>query len=306
MRYVRMLGLGLIAALALCAVASASASAKLPEWGKCVKVPVEANGKLISKGKYANSNCTEKLKGGEYEWLKGTTNTADTEFTAVQTSEKAELETTEGIKVECTSTVAHGSLSGTKEVSGVGVTFEGCKLPLLSFTCEGFFEEQYPNKYIYKEGEIITRGLRGVLGYVSGKGSTEPSVGLALLPEEKNGLFAEFVCGTENSGVGVLVVRVGAKEKKGGGDSIISPIGPVNTMGTVLTQTYAEKTITNEAGETEVERGHQNPESFENGKKDVLESETGDGFGTLGWAQSGQIETLNTSLNSGEELEIKA
>ncbi len=305
MRHVRMLGVCLVAVCAIAALASASASAALPEWGKCVKVPVEVKGKVKTKGKYTNANCTEKGTG-EYEFLKGTEGTAGTEFTAVQTSEKAELETTEGIKVECTSTVAHGSLSGTKEVSGVEVTFEGCKLPLLSFTCEGFFEEHYPNKYIYNEGEIITRRLKGGLGYVSGKGSTEPSVGLALLPEEKNGLFAEFVCGTENSGVGVLVVRVGAKEKKGGGDSIISPIGPVNTMGTVLTQTYSEKTITNEAGETEVERGHQNPESFENGKKDVLESETGDGFGTLGWAQSGQIETLNTSLNSGEELEIKA
>ncbi len=306
MKRVQMLGLGLIAALALSAVVAASASAAPPEWGKCVKVPVEQKEKLITKGKYADSNCTEKT-GGEYEFLKGTTGTADTAFTARQTSEKAELETSQGVSVECTSTVATGFLSGSKEVSNVSVTFEGCRLPLLSFVCESFFRNEFPNKYVYNEGEIVTRGLKGSLGYISGKGGSEPSVGLSLVPEEKQGLFAEFVCGTENSGVGVLVVRVGAKEKKGGGDSIISPIEPVNKMGTTLTQRYAEKEIENpETGEHERERGHQEPENFENKKKDVLESEASDGFGTLGWAQAGQIETLETSLNSGEELEIKA
>jgi hypothetical protein len=304
-RYVRTLGVCLIAVCAITALSSASASAALPEWGKCVKVPVEVKGKVKTKGKYADPNCTEKT-GGEYEFLKGTEGTAATAFTARQTSEKAELETSQGVSVECTSTVATGNISGTKEVSSVEVTFEGCRLPLLTFTCESYFEEQYPNKYIYNEGEIVTRGLKGFLGYISGEGMESPSVGLALVPEEKHGLFAEFVCGSEKSGVGVLVIRVGAKEKKGGGDSIISPIEPVNEMGTVLTQTYSEKEIENGSGELERERGHQNPENFEGKKKDVLESEASDGFGTLGWAQAGQIETLETSLNSGEELEIKA
>lgn len=306
MRYIRTLGFCLIVAFAISVLASATASASLPEWGKCVKVPVEVNGKLKTKGKYADANCTEKT-GGEYEFLKGTSGTPNTAFTAIQTTEKAVLETAIGIDVECDSTVATGSISGTKEVTGVSVTFKGCRLPLLSFTCESFFRNEFPNKYVYNEGEIVTRGLKGTLGYISGAGGPTPSVGLSLTAEEKKGLFAEFVCGTENSGVGVLIVRVGAKENKGGGDSIISPIGPINEMGTTLTQTYSVKKIENpETGELENEKGHQEPESFENKKRDVLESETSDGFATLGWTQSGQIENLETKLNSGEELEIKA
>jgi len=306
MKRIRILGLAIVAAVAVVALTAASASAILPEWGKCVKTPVEIKGKLHKTGKYADANCTEKT-GGEYEFVKGTSELPSTAFTAVQTSAKAELQTTQGVSVDCESTVATGNLSGTKEVSGVSVTFKGCKLSLLSFTCESAFENKPPNKYVYNEGEIVTRGLKGKLGYISGKGTSTPSVGLSLTPEEKKGLFAEFVCGTENSGVGILVIRVGAKEIKGGGDSIISPIAPANTMGTTLTQTYTEKQIENpETHEFSNEQGHQEPENFENGRKDVLESEASDGYGSLGWAQAGQIETLNTSLNSGEELEIKA
>jgi hypothetical protein len=309
-RQVRMLGLCLVAVCAIAALASASASAALPEWGKCVKVPVEVKGKVKTKGKYTNANCTEK-GAGEYEFLKGTEGTAATEFTASQTSEKAELETSQGIAVTCESTVAHGFITGTKEVSSVQVTFTGCELGVLNFSCEGSFESFQRGKqfgFEYKEGEIFTRGLKGSLGYIAGKGTSEPEVGLALVPEEKGGLFAEFGCGAKDQfGQNpVLIIRVGAKEKNGGGDSIISPISPVNTMGTVLTQTYSEKEVENENGELHREQGHQNPESFEGKKRDVLESEASDAFGTLGWAQAGQVETLNTSLNSGEELEIKA
>ena len=306
MRRVRMLGVCLVAACAIGAlVATTSATAALPEWGKCVKVPVEVNGKLKTKGKYTNANCTEKGTG-EYEFLKGASAVGNPEFTAVQTSEKAFLQTAQNISVECTSTVATGHLSGTKEVSDVEVTFKGCKLPELRFGCESFFSQNEEGVYLYNEGEIVTRGLKGTLGYISGQGEATPDVGLSLTPEEKKGFFAQFVCGSEGSGVGVIVVRVGTKEKKGGGDSIISPIAPVNQMGTVLTQTYSEKQIEVGPGEFENEAGHQEPENFENKKKDVLESEASSGFGTLGWTQAGQVETLNTSLNSGEELEVKA
>ena len=64
MRHVRMLGLCLVAVLAVGAYAVSSASA-LPEWGKC-----EAK----AGGNYKNSNCTEKAKpkgSGSYEWKKG-------------------------------------------------------------------------------------------------------------------------------------------------------------------------------------------------------------------------------------------
>lgn len=311
MRHLRILGLCLLAASAVGVFTAGTASAALPEWGKCVKVPFEVNGKVKTKGKFANSNCTEAQAGGEYEFLKGTSGISNAEFTARQTSEKAELETAQGIGVTCDGTEAHGSLAGTKEVVGVEVTFTGCELGALNFSCEGSFESFERGKqygYEFTEGEIITRGLKGRLGYISGKGTSEPKVGLELAPEEKGGLFAEFGCGARDQfGQNpVLVVRVGSKEKKGSGDSIISPINPVNTMGTALEQTYASQEVTNENGERERVRGHQEPEKFETGPKDTLESEASDAYGTLGWTAASQIETLSTSLNSGEELEIKA
>jgi hypothetical protein len=305
-----MLGVCLVAACAIGVLTSASASAALPEWGRCVKLPATIKGKekKAGKGKFGNANCTEA--GSEYEFVKGTSELpGGTSFTAKQTSEKAELETSQGIAVTCQSTEAEGSVSGTKEVEGVKVTFKGCELGLLNFACQNEFESaEEPFRYVYTEGEIFTRGLKGKLGYISGKETSEPKVGLELEPEEKAGLFAEFQCGAKERGFegGPLIVRVGAKEKKGSGNSIISPISPVNTMGTTLTQNYEEKTVTNESGEVEREKGIQEPQNFEGGKQDALESEASDGFGSLGWAHAGQVETLETKLNSGEEMEIKA
>ena len=65
MRHVRMLGLCLVAVLALGAYAVSSASA-LPEWGKC-----EAK----AGGKFSDANCTAKAKkgAGSFEWKKGAT-----------------------------------------------------------------------------------------------------------------------------------------------------------------------------------------------------------------------------------------
>jgi hypothetical protein len=309
MNRIRIVGLALVVATAVAAVAATSASAMGPEWGRCLKVPVEIKGKVHKTGKFSNANCTEAKTGGAYEFVKGAEGLpGGTSFTAKQTSEKAELETSQGISVDCTGTEATGAVSGTKEVADVEVKFTGCELPLLNFACEGnFHENEAETKFEFVEGEIITRVLKGKLGYVSGKGTAEPKVGLELEPEEKGGLFAEFECGLKDTTEGgPLIVRVGAKEAKGSGNSIISPISPVNTMGTTLTQTYTEKTITNEAGEVEREKGIQEPQSFEGGKRDALESEASDALGSLGWAKAGQVETLETKLNSGEELEIKA
>ncbi len=313
MKRIWILGLSLAVAAAFGAMSVASASAAPPEWGKCVKTPAVIKGKLKTKGKFANANCTEP--GTEYEFVKTAEAAAPggTAFTAVQTSELAELETAQGISVTCHSTEAHGNITGTKEVGAVEVVFKGCELELLNFTCESVFEsKENPEEefgFLYHEGEIATRELKGKLEYLTGKGGSEPTVGLDLFPEEKGGLFAEFLCGAkQQKGQNpVLIVRVGAKEKHGGGDSIISPIAPVNTMGPTLTQTYSEQEVENpESHEMERVKGHQNPESAENGKMDVLESEASDGFGTFGWSPAAQVETLETKLNSGEELEIKA
>jgi hypothetical protein len=289
-RHIRTITLCLIAACAIGALAASSASAALPEWGKCVKVPVEVKGKLKTKGKYANANCTEAT-GGEYEFLKGTSGIADTEFTNTMTTPEALLETSGGVQVKCSAQTATGSLSGAKEVSEVQVVFNGCYTPTIgNFTCENEFE----NNHTYVQGVIFTRRLKGKLGYVSGKGTNSPVVGLSLEPEQKNAPFAIFGCG-EPGYPPVIFTQVGRKPRGANGrDSIISPISPVNAMGTETVQEYTQ------------ESGVQAPASFENGKPDFLESQVFNGYGEGGWEQSGQQETAVTKLNSGEELEIKA
>ena len=64
MRHLRIIGLCLAAVFAIAAVTASTASAKKPEWGKCV---------AQAGGKYLDGNCQTKGKGGSFEWKKGST-----------------------------------------------------------------------------------------------------------------------------------------------------------------------------------------------------------------------------------------
>jgi hypothetical protein len=294
MRRIRILASAFIAALALGAVMSAMASAAMPEWGRCVP--------LTGKGKYTNPSCTgEKVKkGGGWEWDPGSAAIANRNF--VSHGGEAELTTTIGIATVCTSEEAHGTLTGIKEVVGVEVTFQGCHANLLGLICTGGEIEEFEEGVIKeKPGEIKTRSLKGKLGYISGKGTEHPVVGISLTPEAgSKTLFAQFICG------GILVVRVGTKPSHGGGDSIIGEITPVDQMGSEATQTYTQQQECFVEEEVEHCRntGVQNPLKFEEGKNDFLETEISDNFGEIPWTQSGQ--TLTTVNQLEEEVEIRA
>jgi hypothetical protein len=314
-RHVRILAICVVAACAISALAVANASAALPEWGKCVKTPVTIKGKEHKTGKYSNSNCTEAQTGGEYEFVKGTEGLPTRTFTNTMTSSEATLSTSFGVEVKCSGESATGELSGTKEVSNVIVRFIGCKANLLSLACEDeirAFEREGKIEWEYLEGEITTHTLKGKLGYISGKGTANPAVGLELEPEQKHGLFAFFGCGSSEPATPVIFSNVGENTtiKDNGGDSIISPITPINKMGTETTQVYAGKTVENpETKEIEKVRGVQEPSAFENGKPDFLETQllsVGGPPSESEWGKAAQEETAVTKLTSGEELEIKA
>jgi hypothetical protein len=266
-RHVRMLGLCLVAALAVCAYAVSSASA-LPEWGECVEVAPET-------GLYSGPNCTKlekaKPKGtGNYEWKKGT-ELAPREFTGEsgaatlyshwwfcstdshrKTREACESEggkiDKEGFipTIECTGQTNVGTAEGKNAVSHVHVIFEGC-VALEVIPCQNT-----PNA-----GEVQVGPLKGKLGWIE----KHVSVGVSLTPEAHHGTFAVFSCGGELTiAVGVGNKKEGAfyvkgekykegcagpcpgatpgEEKKGGYDEIISPIEPVNEMTTTYTQKY--------------------------------------------------------------------
>jgi hypothetical protein len=309
-RHVRMMTVCLVALCGIGALAVANASAELPEWGKCVKVPITIKGKVHKKGSYANSNCTEKA-GGEYEFVKGTVEFPDREFTNTMTSPEAVLTTAHEPEVRCTAETATGELSGSKEVSNVRVKFKGCKTKIPTLACENVATGSVGEETVkYVEGEIETRALKGKLGYISGKGTATPVVGLELEPREKDTQLAFFGCGDSGEHpTPFIFTNVGANlsNKKSGGAAIISPISPINKMGTETTQVYAQKKVENpETHDLENVLGAQEPSAFENGKPAFLEAQTLDWLQEEKWETAAQEETAVTKLNSGEELEIKA
>lgn len=309
MRHLKVLGLCLVAMFAVAALVASSATAGLPEFGQC-------NAK--EGGKYANAGCTKKAKKGTgaFEWVKATalseaaktlrknesvvdpgilrgdyivcspnrTRQAGSCESHGEVEEGGELET------ECENEFHHGKIVGTKEVK-VGVAFIGCKA-LGSIPCS--------NGPI--EGEIITNSLGGYLGYIN-KAAKE--VGLLLTPEKKHGTFASFNCG------GVVAITVGqgdkeegtaykesnGSENKGGNDSIISPITPVNEMSAEFKQVY---TMNSEFENV--------PNKFEKKPRASLESfyafpfEPGQGSK---WSRAGESITTESHSEEGEG-EIKA
>lgn len=293
MKRAKLLGLAAIAAMLISAIAAAGASATLPEWGQCVKF---INQRGVGVGKYSDPGCTklaEPTKTGEWEF-KNLKKLVSEGFQPQFTSHggEAALETTLGIKTVCKAEEATGELSGTKEVSHVVVIFKGCESNFGGLVCENGITPPLGEE---PAGQIRTRELKGKLGYISGKETESPVVGLSLEPETAKNLFAEFICGN------VLIVRVGQAGYDGtgnvpngaGNDSIISPVTPVNTMSVTNTQTYT------------AESGVQAVKAFEGGKEDFLETEISDGFGEIPFGQSGQTLTTINTLNNGQKLEVK-
>jgi hypothetical protein len=265
---IRIVGLAMVAALALGAFAASSASA-LPELGRCV---------AKAGGKYKDSNCTEKATGGSFEFVK---NAIKKKFT----SEGGEgvLETVSGNTVKCTKETAvgeyleKGTTPSTKEVHHVVATFTGCSAPALGLSCKTAG---------HAEGEIVTNELEGKMGYISGKGTKTPVVGQELKPGKTapGKLFAKFECGP-----GLAIIEVGkGTVAPTGNDCIIAPIAPVNVMALTATETYSGSA------------GKQNPEKFSTSTKICnLESRTNGGA----WERATQA--LTATVIAEEELEIK-
>jgi hypothetical protein len=179
MKHVWSIGLAVLGTLAVAGIAAASASAELPEYmmcGKAAKVDKEF------VGHYSSALCTEESKvatGGEYELEKGfkkATFTAKSGRSILATPEIAE-------RIECKSTSTSGELSGTKQVKDVVITASGCEASGARCNSAGA-----------KSGHIVTNALKGEFGYIAGKGTKTPTVGL-LLSQESTAYASEFTSG---------------------------------------------------------------------------------------------------------------
>jgi hypothetical protein len=174
------MGLCLIAAFAISAVAAVSASAEAPEYGRCIKkAKVEGTG-------FSDAKCTKGVATkAKYEWLPGAVKKGQTSTGGVGV-----LEQLDKLAVHCSTESSVGEFSGTKEVKNLIVKFKGCFSGPLECQSEG-----------HPKGELETRTLEGIVGiekryFVEGKEvPLKNKLALDLYPVGKTGLFIEFACG---------------------------------------------------------------------------------------------------------------
>ncbi len=185
MRRGRLMGLCLIAAVAVSATAAAGASAAAPEYGRCVKATKV--GKEFT-GQFSDSKCTkevpeaERPKKGKFSWLPSAVKAKQ-----ISSGGKGILEEAGKYAVGCASESSIGEYSGTKNVKHVVVKFKKCEAPGLSCTSEG-----------HEKGELETVPLEGRLVWENEKAH---KLAFMLYPESGT-QFIEFNCG------GTLTVAV--------------------------------------------------------------------------------------------------
>jgi hypothetical protein len=250
-RHVRMLGLCLVAVLALAAIVASSAVAG-PQWVKC---------ELVGPGhNYTGPNCTKaekaKPKGsGEYELYKapevaekriaegksanvpfsgssvgggGVLTTVERSCVNGETNEyyrttrqncaeeggKESLEeSAEPLYVECAVESNTGEAEGKNKIANVHVLFTGCgAFGVLPCHSEGL-----------EEGEIETSTLQGKLGWIN---KSAKEVGVVLEPAQHHAPFAVFDCSE------VLGTVVGVGNKKEGTEYVQGEKYPEGCYGT--------------------------------------------------------------------------
>jgi hypothetical protein len=177
----KMMAVCLVAAFALAAVVSASASAARPEFGRCV---------AKAGGKFLNSGCSKPSVPGKekFEWEPGVVKGKFT--SAIKVSTKATLETVGGTKITCTGETATGEFTNAKEVGKVQPVFTGCETTGVKCSSAG-----------KGEGIISTSPLGGVLGVEKVGTKTPENDKLALELHSEAGNVAEFSC----AGIPVVV-----------------------------------------------------------------------------------------------------
>jgi len=266
MRRTSTVAIALIAALAACALASASASAELPEYMYCGKA---AKVEHQYVGHYTSSTCNSESKvetGGEYELEKGTGKKAT--FTAK--SGAMTLATTKvSADMECRTSTTSGEFTGSKDARDIVIKASGCEWSGGKCNSAGL-----------SSGHIVTSALAGELGYLAGKGTGSPVVGLRL-SEESAPYVAEFTCeGAEVRTQGPIFTEVS---------------GDVNAVSAESTYSFRQS------------GGVQQYTSFEGGGLPDgewhWEFDEGHGWEPEGGIQSGLEATV---VAKGEALEIKA
>src|SRR2546426_6212188 len=138
MRRTKVIGWGLALACACGLISAASASAELPELGRCVKV--------AGTGAYTRSNCLplSKTHTGEFEWLPGPDENKAFKLKLSQPT----FETVNGRKIGCAFLFANGEFTGAKSEKISEVVLQGCGLFPENLAC--YTNSLEPNKIVSK------------------------------------------------------------------------------------------------------------------------------------------------------------
>jgi hypothetical protein len=219
MKRIRIGGLCLVAVLAMSAVVVASASAALPEYQTCykvtkvtveytvikivkgVEVPVVKE-RAIDEGRYTESGCKAKAgepgtyypgPEGKYE-LGSLAQAKKVTFRGGGGPVKLVVPGYPKATLECKSSKSQGEYSGTKEEKNVVIEFKGCGIEKIEPHEREKDAHICSSEPAVKTGVIKTNPLKGQLGYLEGKGTKTPTVGILLEPEAGGGYLSEFSC----------------------------------------------------------------------------------------------------------------
>lgn len=265
----RIAGACLLALLALAVVGAASASAELPELGRCVAVEgVQEGKKTVYSGAYGAPTCLHQKPGhnGKYEWEPGPG--ANNKFFGF--AEEPVLETVGGQKVSCAAGLFKGEYTGPK-TEKLTATFEICedaaKRPCQTTPA--------------KEG-VITEGgtLEGDLAYID---ASKTTVGWDLEHEGGSGAMLTYYCGKLPETVHTVEGSVIGQVKHG-------------FFGNDLNHMSKKATIVYKAV-----KGKQLPEAFEGQPSDTLTTTTL-GLETRPNEQTGLTTLLETVSGEGEDI----
>jgi hypothetical protein len=246
MKRIRIVGLCLMAAFAIGAVASSTASAVTvikPEVGRCVKAAVPA------EGLYTSAACTlqqKPKKTGAYEWLPGPGPNAGLSGTAGAST----LESAAG-KISCKHQTIAGVVLNEYNEHVNAVTFTGCESKAAKVKCET--SKANGNN---TAGTILDLPAEGTLGLI--KAPTKAGIDLqGVVPPGKEleeagfttNLLAFYECGAKTQGDGT-----GAQELAEGG--LEGEITATNKMTTKVTLKFLKSALATAT------KANQKPEEF--------------------------------------------
>jgi hypothetical protein len=269
----RLLGMGVLAALSASAVLAGAASAgeynlkNLPEIGRCQKVG--------GRGEFRGSKCNRAEPGRKYSWFSGPGSKPKFTGTVSQPIELTLRNNSSGI-TGCSSGEVAGEYTGPKNLKITKLLLKGCHGS--AGACV--------NSVGGTAGEVTFEELVGELGFI--QRTKKVRLGWDLRPASGSNL-AKYECGGMQ--VEGKVVTPGASREVQG--SVIATIEPAGKMTSEFVLVMKEKS------------GGQSPERFEKGVTDTLTTILGEKLPGTGKTPFATVFVAKLHLKGEEALEAQ-